>query len=1299
MEVTRESIQAAQRVSQILEKGEIPGFGAPHQFLDAYTNSPEMQQNPEYQQIHHALVENASVCSFCGVGCPFTVARGASGNERLIPLSDLGLCVKGQSSLISGGDHIRPERLAKRGLEDDRIRSPMIRGHDGKLKAVSWDEALDRAAWLFLHIREWVGPQGVAVYGNGQKSVESIWLASLYKLVFNLPTIGANSEHCLSSAGAAHVLNFGNEASFTMQQFSELEHADVIVLHGTNPKITFPQAFAKLKRNENARKVVIDPVRSDTALDLLAADPRNRHVRFEQGGDILFNLCVARVIFENNWQDDQYLSTNVDESSIAAFKALCFQEKCEPTNVARQIALENQDPADVEATIREYAAMVAKPDESGHRPRVAFVSSMGINQSTGSFGFSTNLNLLLLTGNVGRKGAGSLRIAGQSNATSELMLGFNSRKLVFNLDPTDNTHREQLAQWLDLPIENIPDRVGTPVSQMADDDFLYCFIFIGTQFTRNMPRLGHWLRRLGRSFNIVIDAFMPEGVDEYADVVFPSLTYTERSGVIQRGDRTLQLQQPISPAPELAWPDEQILARLAVKIGERLQNPDTAAMNKLDPDVVTRTFARYLDNEGKIKTDQVFDHVVATSRALNLYNRLEDVHGEPISHASLKHNAGWGVQWQGNERYHGSQSSSAVAQFPGLSLDQRNLAKLVCPPDRLIERLVDKGNDHLRSLITGRGRPGRNQKHYIARYNSGIKTMPVTGMDDSKYWIEVHPEYASQLQLHEGDLVRISSYHGVVFCHISINDNVPKEYPFLDFVPGEVNRLTNYLDNDQYSNQSLIKRTPIRLEKTSNAEKTVWDKPDATVIAEVLASLRQHLNQVYPEYADMKAFFRRESDAKDWLSWATLRDPQTQQQHELARSVATLSIFLQRYMNDKSYRSQAKLVLQSFNTKVRGDFFAVLMPLLRKMDYSTALLPLLSDCVGELSILDENGTERTKNLFDAHNSAVLELKEEVVGVQLFVALKRAFEIMYGEGAVVPHDDIAVVSGIAIPCAADVPAYILSIAPSDLQVGRLVHSRAIGGNAIMVVDCKTNQAVKVDVKTGVLPKDKELNSLRAKVIARKQAGTADEHRRFFDVLEELITEYVERGDGNFDFYHTEHVCWQEFQEKLSFAPAKRQAFRHHLVDTRISPELTRALVELDVLDAKTESKLITTLTEVLPSGADAPEYANFEGVSVDRIIANPALTTPQKVATMIEEIIAPVLENDGGRLELIEFSPENGEVSIRFVGSCANCPCSMLSLENIVKPPLLLIDGVSSVVHRGLLKTREAPQKISLTDVS
>ena len=187
----------------------------PARFITAVAEDRSLLDDSRVRARHAALLARSSVCSYCGVGCPYTVETDARGQDKVHPLSPLGLCVKGKTSLLTGSDKERPTRLARRGIADDRIRAPMIRGHDGRMKEVSWDEALDRAAWLFLHVREWVGPDGCAIYGNGQKTIEAIWMASLYKLVFRLPTIGANSEHCLASAGAAHELNFGNEASFT----------------------------------------------------------------------------------------------------------------------------------------------------------------------------------------------------------------------------------------------------------------------------------------------------------------------------------------------------------------------------------------------------------------------------------------------------------------------------------------------------------------------------------------------------------------------------------------------------------------------------------------------------------------------------------------------------------------------------------------------------------------------------------------------------------------------------------------------------------------------------------------------------------------------------------------------------------------------------------------------------------------------------------------------------------------------------------------------------------------------------
>ena len=1247
----------------------------PDAFVAAVGDDPALRDDPAIAARHDAIRNRSSVCSYCGVGCPYTVEADQRGEEKVLPLSPLGLCVKGKTSLMTGGDAERTKRMKRRGLADDRIRQPMIRGHDGKMKAVSWDEALDRAAWLFLHAREWVGPDACAIYGNGQKTIEAIWMASLYKLVFRMPTIGANSEHCLTSAGAAHQLNFGNEASFTWRQFDEVKDCDVCVMHGTNPFVTFPQAYEKIARNRRAVKVVIDPTLNDTAAAFLAEDPRTMHIRFRQGGDVLFNLAVARTILENGWEDRAAIERRVEPESYAAFRDLVFQDRCAPDEAARRIALPGQDPAALAATIRSYAELLAKPVD-GHRPRAAFVSSMGINQSTGALGFSTNLNLLLLTGNVGRPGAGSMRIAGQSNATSELMMGFNGRKLVFNHDPDDPAQRRALAEALDLPEENIPPHKGTPVAQMAADDRIYCFIFVGTQMTKNMPRVGHWARRMGRAFNIVIDSFLADGVLEHADVLLPSMTYTERTGVIQRGDRTMQLQQGLSEPPEQAWQDEQILARLAVKIAERLRNPDTAALNALDPDVVHRTFARYLDNEGKVMPAQVFDHLVAVSRDLDMYCRLENADGEPLSHEMLRANAGMGVQWGGNGRY-----SMAVAEddvFPNLRKSERTKARLVCPPDDFMARLEAPLPPGTLSLISGRGRPGRQALRGRGRYNSGIKTLPIYGLDPDDHFVEIHPDEAAARGLVEGQPVRLLAGHGAVVAEVALNDRIARGTAFIDFVPGEVNRLTDYVDADQFTHQSLIKRTPVQLAGLRPLEAALWAAPDREAFVRAADIVFADWRAAFPTDEDWVETQREDRHTIRWLPADMLRDPQTAAEQDLSEAVGAITAFFQRYGADKAYKAAAGEMLAGLEGEARDRFLRVFLPLIRRLDYQSVMHLILADFVGGVTVVDENGEADELDLLSAHKSAVLEFKEEIVAIQLFVAAKRGLDVLFGPGATVRREDLAFVSGVAIPCAGDVPAHFLGISPADIGSAMLVHSRAIGNSALIIVDRKRAKAVRVDVVTGVLPKDRELTRLRGMVINRKRAATAQEHCRYFDRLGELIVDYVRTGDENFDISPVVDLDWEEYRNKLSFSPANRKGFVSFLAHQRISTALADAFVGMGILDEAKDAEALETIRAC--TDTDVPPPPVFDE---DRLYAG---TLPERVDRVVEEIIAPVLANDGGRLDVLEIDEGIGELRIRFVGSCANCPYSLLSMEQIVKPTLLAIPGIQRVVHRA--KPRE-----------
>ncbi len=1255
-------------------------YGGVTGFLKKYRSDPSLQTDPKVVELYQLILQNSSVCSFCGVGCPFTMVTTNDGTFKLTPTSGLGLCVKGETSLLTGGYKQREEILKRKGIKSDRITSPMIRDYNGNLVETSWEEALDRAAWLFLHVREWVGPDGVAVYGNGQMSLEALWMASLYKLVFNVSTLGSNSEHCLASAGSAHQLNFGNEASFSWKEYGELNRCDIIVIHGCNPLITFPQAYSKIKLNKSALKIVIDPIENDTFLDLKSKSERVIHIRFKQGADVLFNMGVARIILENRWENVEYIKSVVDLESFNEFKAICLNERFSLDSVAKKIVLKGEDITLLKGQIYEYAQLISKPDMHGIRPRPVFFSSMGINQSTGTYGFSSNLNLLLLTGNVGRRDAGYLRITGQSNASSTLSLGFNSRKLIFNLDPLNDSHRELVSDVLELPLSNIPSRIGTPVSRMADNDHLYCFLFIGTNFSKNMPGLGKWLTRISRSFNIVVDSFISEDTLGFVDVLLPALTFTERYGVIQRGDRTLQLQQPLTEAPEMAWPDEQILARLALSISKRLEDVDTAALNKIDPEVVSKTFAHYLNQHNHIDTSAVFDHMVETSKKLNVYNRLVNGEGQSISHAMIKDNAGDGVQWQGDGRYSDYNSSKI---FPGIFLDEMCGAKLVIPPEQFFNNFESCDGEEFKSLITGRGRPGHKPESFIARYNSGIKTLPIYDFKNEKsYMVEIHPSTASSMSLKDEDLVRIVSRYGMVVARVHINSHVPREYHFLDFVAGEPNRLTNYLESDDISNQSFIKRTPVKIYALSTNEETLFKLPEKSDFLNSVNTLHNCFDEDY----NARNFKRKGSSAHRVVT-DFIKDVTSSLNEDQFAALGAMSAFFQRYRDDEFYRASTKLMLRRLSESERFDFLTILLPLLRKLQYQTLMIPILSDTVSSVPMLDKNGDDIDIDLLSAHRSSVLEIKEEVVGVQLFEAIKLGLRSLFGDESRIVQDDIAIISGIRIPCSSDMPFYFMGISPAALDSLRFVYCSRIGKNAVAVIDRKKNRVVKVDIVTGVLPLDKELHERKKSVIMLKQAGTHYEHRRFFERLAELIAGFVRSGRENFKVVGPFPIPWSEFVSKLSFVPAQRKAFKEFLIEANLSRSLVDALVSLEIIDADEESKFL----EQLLNNSSKDSNVSVKSSSVNRfslLINSDLFTIEEKVQKILKEYISPVLNSDGGRIEMTYFDVNSGEVGVRFLGSCSNCPSSMLSIATIVKPPLLNIPGVKVVRQRTYIKERE-----------
>ncbi|PIS46741.1 MAG: hypothetical protein COT17_07025 [Elusimicrobia bacterium CG08_land_8_20_14_0_20_51_18] len=55
----------------------------------------------------------------------------------------------------------------------------------------------------------------------------------------------------------------------------------------------------------------------------------------------------------------------------------------------------------------------------------------------------------------------------------------------------------------------------------------------------------------------------------------------------------------------------------------------------------------------------------------------------------------------------------------------------------------------------------------------------------------------------------------------------------------------------------------------------------------------------------------------------------------------------------------------------------------------------------------------------------------------------------------------------------------------------------------------------------------------------------------------------------------------------------------------------------------------------------------------------------KVQKVIDKI-KPMLEADGGSIELVDVDEAKGIVKVRLVGACGSCPFSLMTLKNVVE---------------------------------
>ena len=197
---------------------------------------------------------------------------------------------------------------------------------------------------------------------------------------------------------------------------------------------------------------------------------------------------------------------------------------------------------------------------------------MGLNQSTvGMWKNNSLINLHLLTGQIGKPGAGPFSLTGQPNAMGGREVGLLAQPLPGYRFTEDPGHRAEVEEYWGRAEGTISARPGLTAVEMfraLESGRLKAIWIAATNPAVSLPDLHHVRRALAKAELVVVqDAYHPTETTRLADVLLPAAQWAEKTWTSTNSERLVSYSEQVINPPGEAWPDWQILARFGEAMG------------------------------------------------------------------------------------------------------------------------------------------------------------------------------------------------------------------------------------------------------------------------------------------------------------------------------------------------------------------------------------------------------------------------------------------------------------------------------------------------------------------------------------------------------------------------------------------------------------------------------------------------------------------------------------------------------------------------------------------------------------
>jgi len=325
-----------------------------------------------------------------------------------------------------------------------RLTHPMIcRGDADHYEVIGWDEAFELIA---SELNTLDNPNEAVFYTSGRSSNEAAFLWGLFARSFGTNNMPDCSNMCHESSGVALSQTLGiGKGSVTLD---DLEESELVMVIGQNPGTNHPRMLSALQKCKlnGGQVITVNPLEEaglkrfknpQKPLDYFTGGTRitDLFLQVRINEDVALLKAIMKLLLDKAQSDPDVLDNSFIDSKTFGFEALCEDlDNHRLDDLIKRSGVPAED-------VHKAADLIAA------KSRIIICWAMGLTQhKNGVDNIKECVNLLLMKGSIGKKGAGTCPVRGHSNVQGDRTVGImhhvspqlnEALKKVFGIDPPE----------------------------------------------------------------------------------------------------------------------------------------------------------------------------------------------------------------------------------------------------------------------------------------------------------------------------------------------------------------------------------------------------------------------------------------------------------------------------------------------------------------------------------------------------------------------------------------------------------------------------------------------------------------------------------------------------------------------------------------------------------------------------------------------------------------------------------------------------------------------------------------------